>query len=65
MDEKEPKEHSEALVEDPEAVAELLIENPEAEKSWNLLSNRLSRAIIDKAAEKLTRLSRLKKPSSN
>ena len=63
---EEPKEHPEALVEeDPEAVVELLIETPEAEKSRNLLSNRLSRAIIDKAAEKLTRLSRLKKLSSN
>ena len=30
-------------MEDPEAIAELFIENPEAEKSWNLLSNRLSR----------------------
>ena len=41
MDE-EPKEHSEAIVEDPEAVVELLIETPEVEKSRNLLSNRLS-----------------------
>ena len=40
---EEPKEHSEAIVEDPEAVVELLIETPEAEKSRNLLSNRLSR----------------------
>ena len=30
---KEPKEHSEAIVEDPEAVGELFIETPEAEKS--------------------------------
>ena len=28
---EEPKEHSEAIVEDPEAVVELLIETPEAE----------------------------------
>ena len=31
MDKKEPEEHSDALIEDPEAVAELFIENPEAE----------------------------------
>ena len=30
---KEPEEHSEAIVEDPKAVGELLIETPEAEKS--------------------------------
>ena len=40
---EEPKENSEAIVEDPEAVVELLIETPEVEKSRNLLSNRLSR----------------------
>ena len=40
---EEPEEHSEAIVEDPEAVVELLIETLEVEKSRNLLSNRLSR----------------------
>ena len=30
MDEKEPEERSEAIVEDPEAVGELFIETPEA-----------------------------------
>ena len=50
VDEEEPKEHSEALVEDPEAVGELFIEAPEAKKS----------------SKKWTRLLRqLKKPSSN
>ena len=46
---KEPLERSKAL-EDPEAAAEILVENPEAEKFEESISNRLSRAIIDKAA---------------
>ena len=64
VDKKEPIERSEAL-EDPEAAARLFIEPPEAEKIQGIYIKSTVESYNRQAAEKLTRLSRLKKPSPN